>query len=161
MQPAIPSVEDRSKVENMLKARIKEWSVKHQRRGNRTHEVDRYRTLLRIFMLGNYAGIRRDEIWSLTLRNIGLDEKRIYIMPINEDGGLDFDRKPIHVKFRPKAGNLTDFNEIDSYLMEFLKNDLESRKPEEKWFLDKGDGSLWYASPDGRRGSLVPHSTAG
>ena len=110
---------------------------------------DRNRTLLRIFMLGNYAVLRRGEIWSLPLRNIHLDEKRIYIMPMDEDSGTDKDEKEIHVKFRPKAGDVTDFNAIPDYLMEFLKDDLESCKADERWFLDKGDRSLWYATEDG------------
>ena len=82
-------------------------------------------------MLGNYAGLRRGEIWCLPLRNIHLDEKRIYIMPLNEDGGTDKDGKLVHVKFRPKAGDVTDFNDLSDYLMEFLREDLGYRNGHE------------------------------
>ena len=41
-------------------------------------------------------------------------------MPLNEDGGTDKDGKQIHVKFRPKAGDVTDFNDLSDYLMKFL-----------------------------------------
>ena len=70
-------------------------------------------------------------------------------MPLNEDGGTDKDGKLVHVKFRPKAGDVTDFNDLSDYLMEFLREDLGYRNGHERWFQDKGDGSLWYASPDG------------
>ena len=93
--------------------------------------------------------MRRGEIYSLPLRNIDLAARRIYIQPINEDGGTDFNHKPIQVKFRPKAGEGVDYQPIVDYLYPFLEEDLANRKPEEKWFLDKGDGSVWYASPDG------------
>ncbi|MEE3121692.1 MAG: hypothetical protein VX399_03775, partial [SAR324 cluster bacterium] len=47
------------------------------------------------------------------------------------------------------AGEGVDYQPIVDYLYPFLEEDLANRKPEEKWFLDKGDGSVWYASPDG------------
>ena len=149
IRTAIPSPAERVAVEQFLQQKLQEWAAKDYRLKNCTVELDRWRTLLRIFMLGNYAGLRRGEIWCLPLRNIHLDEKRIYIMPLNKDGGTDKYGKLVHVKFRPKAGDVTDFNDLSDYLMEFLREDLGSRNGHERWFLDKGDGSLWYASPDG------------
>ena len=34
-------------------------------------------------------------------------------------------------------------------LRDFLAEDLANRNKDERWFLDKGDGSVWFASPDG------------
>ena len=34
-------------------------------------------------------------------------------------------------------------------LKDFLAEDLANRNENERWFLDKGDGSVWFASPDG------------
>ena len=145
----IPSIDQRKSVEAKLRAEVSKWSKKEYRKKNRTTEHDRFKTLLRIYMLANYASMRRGEIYSLPLRNIDLVAKRIYVEPIHEDGGINFNHKPIQVKFRPKAGEGIDFQPIVKNLFEFLEEDLASRKLEEKWFLDKGDGSVWYASPDG------------
>lgn len=87
-------------------------------------------------MLANYSSMRRGEIYSLPLRNIDLESRRIFIQPIDEEGGTNFNRKPIRVKFTPKAGEGIDFVPIVDYLYPFLKEDLANRSPEEKWFLD-------------------------
>ena len=149
VRTTIPSVRQRHDVERRIREEVSKWSKKEYRKKNRTTEQDRFRTLLRIFLLANYASMRRGEIYSLPLRNIDLAARRIYIQPINEDGGTDFYHKPIQVEFRPKAGEGVDYQPIVDYLYPFLEEDLANRKPEEKWFLDKGDGSVWYASPDG------------
>jgi len=146
---AIPSIDQRKSVEAKLRAEVSKWSKKEYRKKNRTTEHDRFRTLLRIYLLANYASMRRGEVYSLPLRNIDLEAKRIYIEPINEDGGTDFKRNPIQVKFRPKAGEGVDYQPIVDYLVPFLEENLAKRKPEERWFLDKSDGSVWFASPDG------------
>ena len=99
-------------------------------------------------MLGNYAGMRRGVNWSLPIDRIELDQKRIYIRSVDEDGMLNKDRIPIYIKFKPKSGG-DDWQPIPEELETFLREDLASRNDCEKWFLDKGDGSVWYSTPDG------------
>ena len=100
----IPTQAERNAVEARLLAAVKQWESKDYRKKNRTTEAGRFKTLLRVFMLGNYAGMRRGEIWSLPIDRIDLDQKRIYIRSVDEDGGSNKDRKPIHIKFKPKSG---------------------------------------------------------
>jgi len=144
----IPTQAERNAVEAKLRAAVKEWESKDYKKKNRTTEAGRFKTLLRVFMLGNYAGMRRGEIWALPKDRIDLDQKRIYIKPVDEDGGLSKDGKPIYVKFKPKSGG-DDWQPIPEKLEVFLRDDLASRNDSEKWFLDKSDGSVWYATPDG------------
>ena len=40
-------------------------------------------------------------------------------------------------------------NRFQKNLKAFLIEDLANRNESEKWFLDKGDVSIWYAFPDG------------
>ena len=144
----IPTLADRNQVEDKLKSAVKEWESKEYRKHNRTTEAGRFKTLLRVFMMGNYGSLRRGEVWSLPLDRIDLDQRRIYVRPVNEEGGLSKANKPIFVKFNPKSQG-EDFQPIPKKLYDFLVEDLANRGEDEKWFLDKGDGSVWYASPDG------------
>ena len=148
VRTAIPTPADRKAVEAKLRAAVKEWESKDYKKKNRTTEAGRFKTLLRVFMLGNYGGMRRGEIWSLPLDRIDLEQGKIYISPVDQDGGLSKDRKPIHVKFKPKSGG-DDWQPIVGKLRDFLAEDLADRNEDERWFLDKGDGSVWFASPDG------------
>ena len=93
-----------------------------------------------------WSDAARREIWSLPLDRIDLEQGKIYISPVDQDGGLSKDGKPIHVKFKPKSGG-DDWQPIVGKLRDFLAEDLANRNEDERWFLDKGDGSVWYASP--------------
>ena len=58
----IPTQAERNAVEARLLAAVKQWESKDYRKKNRTTEAGRFKTLLRVFMLGNYAGMRRGKI---------------------------------------------------------------------------------------------------
>ncbi len=94
---AIPTTADRKAVEAKLRTEVKEWESKDYKKKNRTTEAGRFKTLLRVFMLGSYGTMRRGEVWALTLDRIDLEQGKIYISPIDQDGGLIKDGKPIKV----------------------------------------------------------------
>ena len=149
-QTVIPSLDSRIRIESTLTKLIEKWSLKERNKSsNRTSELKRYRTLLRIYLLADYCALRREEIWSLPLEHIDLSNRVIHIKPVDADGGTNKDGNKIRVKFNSKS-NRPDFVIMEDYVYKFLSEDLKSRDlKKEVWYLDKGDGSNWFASRDG------------
>ena len=149
-QTVIPSLDSRIRIESTLTKLIEKWSLKERNKSsNRTSELKRYRTLLRIYLLADYCALRREEIWSLPLEHIDLSNRIIHIKPVDADGGTNKDGNKIRVKFNSKS-NRPDFVIMEDYVYKFLSEDLKSRDlKKEVWYLDKGDGSNWFASRDG------------
>ena len=96
----------------------------------------RFKTLLRVFMFAIIMEECGEEsIWSLPLDRIDLEQGKIYISPVDQDGGLSKDRKPIQqVKFKPKFREDDDRQPIVGKLRDFLAEDLADRNEDERWF---------------------------
>lgn len=97
---------------------------------NRKAERLRYTSLYRAMMIAKNTLLRAGSIWSLSIKNIDLEKRLIYIRPVPELG------------WHPK-GILHPDKPINDELYEFLKKDLKDRKTEEIWYLDKGTGEQW------------------
>ena len=141
-QTVIPSFDSVIRIESTLTKLIEKWSLKERNKSsNRTSELKRYRTLLRIYLLADYCALRRVEIWSLPLEHIDLSNRVIHIKPVDADGGTNKDGNKIRVKFNSKS-NRPDFVIMEDYVYKFLSEDLKSRDlKKEVWYLDKGDVS--------------------
>lgn len=96
----------------------------------------RHTNIYRAFILARNTLLRTGAIWSLKLDNIDLEHG---IIRIRENEELNW--KPKKMKWPNKPINET--------LMKFLEIDLANRAPEERYFLDKGDGQPWRADPQG------------
>ena len=135
-QTVIPSLDSRIRIESTLTKLIEKWSLKERNKSsNRTSELKRYRTLLRIYLLADYCALRREEIWSLPLEHIDLSNRIIHIKPVDADGGTNKDGNKIRVKFNSKS-NRPDFVIMEDYVYKFLSEDLKSRDlKKEVWYL--------------------------
>jgi integrase/recombinase XerC len=89
----------------------------------------------RALMMLRYFGLRAGEVWSLPLRHIDLSEMSITIAAVPE---LDWKPKKDKEAKLPIVGKIR----------EFLLEDLNNRKADEKYFLDKGDGTPATATPN-------------
>lgn len=90
-------------------------------------------TLRRAFMLATNCLLRVGAVWSLPLSAIDLDARVIRIADVPE---LGWKNKASKWPTKP----------INQALYEFLKEDLASRGAKEKWFLDDGQGALYYSA---------------
>jgi integrase len=88
---------------------------------------------MRIYMMARYAVMRSGEIWSLPLSRIDLRKRTITIGDVPE---LEWTVKTRTRRAIPIGKNLYPF----------LEKDLGSRKPNERWFLDNGNGFPAYGS---------------
>lgn len=90
------------------------------------------RNLYRSFMLATNCLMRVGAIYALPLDAIDLEARMIRVRDIPELGwknkGSKWPNKPISQR-----------------LYDFLKEDLASRSPKERWFLDNGNGGTWYS----------------
>lgn len=90
----------------------------------------RYKNLWLAYFMARHTLLRIGHIWSLKLENIDLDRGFIRITANDELGwhpkGLKWPNKP-----------------INKTLKKFLKEDLESRPPEHRYYLDNGKGQPW------------------
>ena len=93
-------------------------------------EKIKYTNLFRAFMLATTTLLRVAPIWSLQLHNIDLEKR---VIKIRDNEKIAFKNKSMKWPNKP----------INEDLYNFLKQDLENRGPKEKYYLDKGDGSLW------------------
>ncbi len=89
------------------------------------------KNMLRAFMMATQIVARLGAIWSLQLQNIDLKSRMIYIRD-NKD-----------LKWKNKCRKWPD-KPMNDELYQFLKKDLENRKPGERYYLDKGNGEPWY-----------------
>lgn len=89
----------------------------------------------RAFMLLRYFGLRAGEVWSLPLEHIDLEKMEIKISEVTE------------LKWKPKKQKEAKLP-IVGKIQDFLLEDLSKRKPAEKYFLDKGDGTPSTATPN-------------
>lgn len=90
-------------------------------------------TLQRAFMLATNCLLRVGAVWSLPLSAIDLDARVIRIADVPE---LGWKNKASKWPTKP----------INQALYDFLKEDLASRGAKEKWFLDDGQGALYYSA---------------
>lgn len=97
---------------------------------HRKAEKLRYTSLYRAMMVAKNTLLRAGSIWSLPLENIDLNNRIIKIRPVPE------------LNWHPK-GILHPDKPINDELYRFLKADFKDRNPEERWYLDKGDGEQW------------------
>lgn len=88
---------------------------------------------MRIYMMARYAVMRSGEIWSLPLSRIDLRKRTITIGDVPE---LEWTVKTRTRRAIPIGKNLYPF----------LEKDLGSRKQNERWFLDNGNGFPAYGS---------------
>lgn len=89
----------------------------------------------RAIMMLRYYGLRAGEVWSLPLRHIDLDKMTIKIAEVKE------------LEWKPKKNKEAELP-IVGKIKDFLIEDLKCRKPEEKYYLDKGDGTVSTATPN-------------
>ena len=99
-------------------------------KGGTASEVQKYKNLLRAYMLATQTLLRVGAIWSLTLANINISRRMIHIRDNKE---LDWINKQHKQPIKP----------INETLNTFLINDLSTRNPREKYYLDKGNGQPW------------------
>ena len=90
------------------------------------------RNNLRAFMLATNCLMRVGAIAALPLKNIDLDARLIKIRDVPE---LDWKNKASKWPNKP----------INQRLYDFIKEDLANRGPNERWFLDDGNGNTWYS----------------
>ncbi|MBT4050063.1 MAG: tyrosine-type recombinase/integrase [Nitrospina sp.] len=97
----------------------------------------------RAFYLFRYTGVRAGEVRTLPLKRMSnfnpsmLDSDGKHQFLIADVPELDFRVKGKHEAFVPIAKN---------ELLEFLHNDLAERGPDEKWYLDNGEGEPQWNS---------------
>ena len=137
-------------MERYLEAKIQEWSQKTSRKDARTSKAKLWRIRYRAFMLARYTGMRVAEIWSLRLHRIKVDQgpakSCIELREINDIyGGSDKLGKEFRISFKTKSNQEENVN-IGPKLFEFLKADKKSRRKNERWYLDRGDGSNWFVT---------------
>ncbi len=121
----------------------------HQRLREATSETKQKAILnhLRAYYLLRYVGLRRGEIHSLRLENINLDQGVIYLRHVKEIG------------FKVKTGKEQTVPLAKVLVDEFLRDDLEERGAEERWYLDDGCGKLLPASGDALTKALTRHAS--
>lgn len=90
----------------------------------------RYKGLERAMVLARHTILRSGAIWALKLANIDLDARIIKIEAVPEIGWT-----PKALKYPIKP--------INDDLYKYLSLDLESRSPDEIWYLDDGCGEQW------------------
>ena len=90
-----------------------------------------YKNMMRAFMLATQMVARLGAIWSLTLKNVDLKSRMIYIRDNKELG------------WKNKFNKWPD-KPVNDDLYDFLVKDLSERKPTERYYLDKGNGQPWY-----------------
>ena len=97
-------------------------------------------------MVFETRGFRASDAWRLRLEDIKLDEGIIELVNVDQDGGETLKGKKFHLKSNVKSRAKEKVN-LTPKLLEFFKNDLAKRNPEEVWFLDNGFGSNYYSDP--------------
>jgi integrase len=146
-EPIIYSQEEIKQLTSLLKRLVEQE--------NRTHRKLRFTTQLRAVLMAKYTGMRGGEIWSCRLQDISLEKKEIKIsdktlkIKTRENGVETIQWKPKHQKERTIPMN------EEFYL--FLENDLKLRGEEEAFYLDNGQGVLFYYSVSSLRNSLNVH----
>ena len=116
-------VADLTRARLLLEKRLAEYT--------RPKDIIAARNMLRALMLATQTILRLGAIWSLPLSAIDMKRRVIRIQEVKALGWV-----PKKMKFPNKP--------INDTLFKFLQQDLASRSPREKWFLDKGDGSQWH-----------------
>lgn len=121
------SLKDIKKLKRFIVTQISIYEME----GDHKKVVD-FKNMMRAFMLATQMISRLGAIWSLTLKNIDLKEKMVY------------------VRDNPELGWKNKFNKwpnkpINDDLYEFLIKDLSERKACERYYLDKGNGQPWYS----------------
>jgi len=89
-----------------------------------------YKNLLRAYTLATATLLRIGAIWSLKLENIDMDER---IIRIKDNPELKWQNKQHKNPNKP----------ISDKLYDFLSEDLTTRSPNERYFLDRGCGFSW------------------
>ena len=95
-QTVIPSLDSRIRIESTLTKLIEKWSLKERNKSsNRTSELKRYRTLLRIYLLANYCALRRKKsgpcLWNTSIYQTGLStSNQLMLMEVITKTGTRF-----------------------------------------------------------------------
>ena len=117
-----------------------------------------YLNHLRAWMLLENCGMRLSEVWSLKLESIDCINSEIHIKDVDSPGGKDHRGKKFRIRFRLKGAHKTERTAyIGKDLLEFLEQDFEMRGEKECWFLDRGDGSNLYSSPNALGKAIERH----
>ncbi len=90
----------------------------------------KYKNLVRAMIMAKTCLLRAGAIWALPLQNIDLKNRVVCIRSVKELGWVSKSYKEPN---KP----------INDELFEFLEEDLKERNPEERWYLDKGNGEQW------------------
>lgn len=125
------SESDLNKLEQYLESQKDTSGDAWVRRWSPNRPMNNYRAL----MMLRYFGLRAGEVWSLPLRHIDLSEMSITIAAVPE------------LEWKPKKDKEAKLP-IVGKIREFLLEDLSKRNAEEKYFLDKGDGTTATATPN-------------
>jgi len=101
-----------------------------------THHIQsvEVKTYYRAFILAFFTMLRVGAVWSLSLKQIDLEKRRVLI---KSDPELGWNPKKLKETEKP----------ISSGLLEFLADDIAGRSPEERYYLDNGSGSLAVKLP--------------
>jgi len=97
---------------------------------DQTRSQPEYRNRYRAHMMLRYLGLRAGEVWSLRLDSIDLKNKTLTIRAVDELG------------WKPKKGKEAVLP-LGGKLATFLEEDLQGRNPQERYYLDKGNGRTY------------------
>lgn len=97
--------------------------------------LHRLQNLYRAFKMATNCLLRLGAIWSLKLEQIDLKRREIRI---RDNAELGWTNKKFKWPNKP----------INDSLFEFLEQDLASRPPEHRYFLDNGKGGPWHSRTD-------------
>ena len=119
-------IEDLEKIRCHIESELERGIAEENRRLVRDMKNAR-----RVWWLATYSLLRLGAIWALPIDNIDL---RRGLIRIRDNQELNWQNKKRKWPNKP----------ISPKLAKFLKQDLKSRGPDEKYYLDKGDGQPWF-----------------
>ena len=145
-------------MKDYLEKLVRENPLETSRKKYRMSKGRIYLNHLRAWMLLENSGMRLSEVWSLKLESIDCKNSEIHIKDVDSPGGKDHRRKKFRIRFRLKGAHKTERTAyIGKDLLEFLEKDIETRGDKECWFLDRGDGSNLYSSPNALGKAIERH----
>ena len=115
-----------------------------------------YLNHLRAWILFDQVGMRLAEIWALPKENIDLINGMIYVRDVNRSGGLDTRGNKFQVVFNVKGGK-EKTKPIPPEVVQWLRDDEKYRSKEERWFLDRGNGSNAYSNANSLGRAIERH----
>ena len=145
--PETFSPEEIERIEDHLKEKLALRSLKPTRNKYKTSKGMATLNQLRAFTLFKLRGLRASDVWRLRLTDIKLDQGLIELVNVKEDGGKTNRGKEFKIESNVKS-RAKEKVDLTTSLVQWLKDDLESRSEQEYWFLDNGLGSNFYSSPE-------------